>query len=149
MLVLTTSISVTATRKEALGETGENGKNSKNGDKDLRTNLAQVPFIQYSITFQKQSVLALLDSKNKVNAIHPTFARKLGLSIKPIDVEAQKIDNTLLNTYEMVVLAFLVMDKANQVRFFEKTFLVANVSPEVVLGMFFFTLSNANIDFLD
>ena len=28
-------------------------------------------------------------------------------------------------------------DKANRVRFFEKTFLVANISPEVVLGMLF------------
>ena len=39
-------------------------------------------------------------------------------------------------------------DKANQVRFFEETFLVANISPEVVLGMLFPTLSNADVDFL-
>ena len=39
-------------------------------------------------------------------------------------------------------------DKANQVRFFEKTFLVANVSPEVVLGMLFLTFSGAYVDFL-
>ena len=49
----------------------------------------------------------------------------------------------------MVVAAFLVTDKANRVRFFEETFLVANVSPEVVLGMPFLTLSGADIDFLD
>ena len=48
----------------------------------------------------------------------------------------------------MVVTAFLVMDKANRVRFFEKTFLVANVSPEVVLEMSFLTLSGADVDFL-
>ena len=40
-------------------------------------------------------------------------------------------------------------DKANQVRFFEETFLVANVSPEVVFGRHFLTLSSANIDFLN
>ena len=40
------------------------------------------------------------------------------------------------------------MDKANQVRFFEKIFLIANVSPEIVLGMPFLTLSSADIDFL-
>ena len=39
-------------------------------------------------------------------------------------------------------------DKANQERFFEVIFLVANVSPEVVFGMLFFTLSGANVDFL-
>ena len=48
----------------------------------------------------------------------------------------------------MVVAAFLVEDKANQVKFFEEIFLVANVSPEVVLGMFFLTLSDADVDFL-
>ena len=48
----------------------------------------------------------------------------------------------------MVVAAFLVIDKTNQVIFFEKTFLVANISPEVVLGILFLTLSSANIDFL-
>ena len=47
----------------------------------------------------------------------------------------------------MVVAAFSVVDKANRVRFFEETFLVANVSPEVVFGMPFLTLSNADVDF--
>ena len=47
----------------------------------------------------------------------------------------------------MVVAAFSVKDQANRVRFFEKTFLVANVSPEVVLGMLFLTLNSADIDF--
>ena len=54
----------------------------------------------------------------------------------------------MLETYEMVVAAFLVEDKANRIRFFEKTFLVANVSPEVVFGMLFLTLSDANVYFL-
>ena len=49
----------------------------------------------------------------------------------------------------MVVAAFLVTDKVNQVKFFEKIFLVANVSPEVVFRILFFTLSNADIDFLN
>ena len=40
-------------------------------------------------------------------------------------------------------------DKGNRVKFFEKTFLVAIISPEVVLEMLFFTLSNTDIDFLD
>ena len=79
--------------------------------------------------------------------MHPSFAKQLGLSIRPTDVRAQKIDGTTLDTYEMVVVAFSVMDKANQVRFFEETFLVANVSPEVVFEMLFLTLSGANIDF--
>ena len=33
---------------------------------------------------EKKSVLALLDSKSEVNAIHPTFAKELGLRVRPI-----------------------------------------------------------------
>ena len=61
----------------------------------------------------------------------------------------QKIDGTMLDTYKIVVAAFLVTDKANQVKFFEETFLVANVSLKVVFRMLFFVFSSANIDFLD
>ena len=53
----------------------------------------------------------------------------------------------MLETHGIVVTAFAMVDKANRVRFFEETFLVANVSLEVVLGMLFLTLSSADIDF--
>ena len=49
----------------------------------------------------------------------------------------------------MLVAAFLVISKANQVRFFEEIFVVANISLEVVLEMFFLTLSGVNVYFLD
>ena len=55
----------------------------------------------------------------------------------------------MLNTYRIVITAFSVTDKANRVRFFEETFLVANISLEVIFRMFFLTLSGADIDFLD
>ena len=91
---------------------------------------------------------ALFDSNSEVNAIHLAFAKELGLPIRPIDVGAQKIDGTMLDTYEIVVAAFLLINKANYVRFFKKTFLMANVSPEIVYEMLFFTLSDADVDFL-
>ena len=53
----------------------------------------------------------------------------------------------MLNTLGIVVTAFSVTDKANRVRFFEKTFLMANISLKVVFGMSFLTLSGANINF--
>ena len=93
--------------------------------------------------------MILLNSANEINAIHPTFAKKLGLLIRPTDIGEQKIDGITLDTYEIVVVAFLIIDKANQVRFIKETFLIANVSPKVVLKMFFFTLNSADIDFLD
>ena len=113
--------------------------------------LEHIPYIHYLVQFKKNAskaqVQALIDLGNEVNAIHLAFAKQLGLSIRPIDVEAQKIDGTTLDTYEMVVAAFLLEDKANRIKFFEETFLVANISPEVVFEMFFLTLSDADVDF--
>ena len=108
-----------------------------------------IPYICYPVQFKKDKtpVQALIDSGSEVNAIHPSFVKQLGLFIRPTDVGAQKIDGTTLNTHGMVVAAFSVEDKAYRVRFFEETFLVANVSPEVVFGMPFLTLSNADVDF--
>ena len=63
-------------------------------------------------------------------------------------LEAQKIDGTTLDIYGIVVTAFSVKNKANQVKFFEKSFLVAHVSPEVVFGMLFLTLIGADVNFL-
>ena len=104
--------------------------------------------IRYSINFEKQSVSALFNLGSKVNAVHLTLAKKLGLPIKPTNVRAQKIHGSTLDTYGMVVAAFLIKDKADRVKFFKKTFLVANVSLEIVFRMPFFTISGANVDFL-
>ena len=127
--VLATSTSTTGAREEAL---------------------EHVPCIHYPVQFKdtnKAPVQALINSRSEVNAVHPSFIKQLGLSIRSTDVGAQKIDGTTLDTHEMVVVAFSVVDKANRVRFFEKTFLVADVSPEVVFRMLFLTLSNADVDF--
>ena len=48
----------------------------------------------------------LFDSDNKVNTIYQTFAQKLELLIRPIDVRAQKIDGIMLNTYKIIVAVF-------------------------------------------
>lgn len=47
----------------------------------------------------------------------------------------------MLDTYRMVVTAFSMINKANQIRFFKETFLVANISPEII------TLSGADVYF--
>ena len=55
----------------------------------------------------------LLNSGSEINAIYPTFTKELRLFVRLINVKAQKIDGIMLDTYEMVVTAFLVTDKAN------------------------------------
>ena len=129
--VLATSTSITGAREKAL---------------------ERIPCIHYPVQFKKNTdktqVQALINSGSEVNAIHLSFAKQLGLPIKPTDVGAQKIDGTMLNTHGMVVAAFLVVNKANRIRFFEETFLVANVSLEIVLRMLFLILSSVDVDFL-
>ena len=58
-------------------------------------------------------MLALFDSGSKINTVHSAFAKELGALIGPTDVEVQKIDGTILDIFEMVVIAFSVTDKAN------------------------------------
>ena len=152
--VSATSTPVSGIREEKVEtteavETAKVGKDGNESESEY-PNLARVPCIRYPITFRKKSlsVLTLIDLGNEINAIHLTFARELGLPIRTTDVGAQKIDGTMLNTFEMVVVAFSVTDKANRARFFEETFLVANVSLKIVLGMPFLTMSGADVDFL-
>ncbi len=47
----------------------------------------------------------------------------------------------------MVVSIFSVSNKDGKERFFEESFLLTDVSPDIVLGMSFLTMSNADIDF--
>ncbi len=47
----------------------------------------------------------------------------------------------------MVVSIFSMSDKDGRIRFFEKSFLLANFKPDIVLRMPFLTMNNANINF--
>lgn len=69
MLVIATKKKVVETVK-----TGDNGKEIESSK--YPENLAQVPCIQYLITFQKKSVpmSVLFDSSGEFNTIYPTFA---------------------------------------------------------------------------
>ena len=79
--------------------------------------------------------------------MHPVFVEKLGLVVQTTNVGAQKIDGKIFEIYGMVVAIFSVTDQADKVKFFEETFLVANVSPDVVLGIPFLTLSDLDVNF--
>ena len=61
----------------------------------------------------------------------------------------QKIDRSSLDTFEMVIVSFQVLDKLGRARFFQETFLVANTRMDIVLGMSFLTFSNVDIQFAE
>ncbi len=75
------------------------------------------------------------------------FAQQLGLKICKTNVGAQKSDDTTLETYGIVVSTFSMSDKDGRERFFEENFLLADVKPDIVLGMPFLTMNNADVDF--
>ena len=142
---------VIATREKTVNTTGagEDSKDGKSG-KYLK-NLIRVSCIQYSIIFWRKSVSVsmLFDSSSEIHVIHLTFAQELGPSIRQTDIKKKKIDSTTLDTYRMVIIIFLVTDKVNWIRFFEKTFLVANISLKLVLRMLFLTMNSVDVNFLD
>ena len=89
----------------------------------------------------------MLNNDSKVNAINLNYARKLGFKIRKINVEAQKIDGSALEIFGRIIADFQVKDKASRPRFFQETFLIANTKFEVILGMFFLKISNADMLF--
>ncbi len=108
--------------------------------------LEQVLCIRYLVTFKDQ-IEVLLDSESEVNTMSQAFAHQLGLKICKTNIGTQKIDGTTLETYRMVVSTFSISDKDSRERFFEKSFLLADVKPDIVLKMLFLTMSNADVDF--
>ena len=113
--------------------------------------LKRVSCIYYLLCFKKDTtgVRALVDLSSKVNAMTPTYTAKLGFKVRKTDIEAQKIDGSTIETFEMVLANFQVEDKLGRSQFFQETFLLADISTEVVLGMPFLTLSNADIQFIE
>ncbi len=88
-----------------------------------------------------------MDSESGVNIMSQAFAQQPGLKIRKTNVRAQKIAGTTLETYEMVVSTFSVSDKDRRERFFEESFILADVMLDIVLGMPFLTMNNDDIDF--
>ena len=114
--------------------------------------LDRMPCIHYPVQFRKDqgaTIRALINSGSKVNAMTLAYTKKLGLRTQKTDLRAQKIDGSLLKTYEMVIAAFQVRDKLGKARFFQETFLLADTSMEVVLEMLFLIFSNADIQFAE
>ena len=77
------------------------------------------------------------------------YVKKLGLQVRKTDFGAQKIDGSTLETYGIVIAGFQVQDKFEKARFFQETFLVADTSVEIILGMPFLALSKVKMDFTE
>ena len=111
-----------------------------------------VPCIHYPVQFtdtNETQVQALIDLGSEVNAMTLTYASRLGLWVHRTDMRTQKIDGSILETFGMILTSFQVEDKLGRTRFFQETFLLADIRTEVVLGMPFLTPSNADVQFIE
>ena len=86
---------------------------------------------------------------DKVNMITPAYTKQLGFWAWKTDVRAYKIDCSSLKIYEMAIAAFQVMAKLDRAWLLQKTFLLANITMEIVLKILFFSFSNANIQYAE
>ncbi len=109
--------------------------------------LQRVSCIRYPIQFLNNKVQALINFSSKVNVMTLAYVAKLGLTTWKTSVRVQKIDGLPLETYSMASASFSLQDSWRRVWFFEETFLLADTNMEVVLGMPFLSLNNANVKF--
>lgn len=83
--------------------------------------LDKVPYIQYLIWFQKggkKVTRALINSDSELNAMILAYPKQLGIQIRPINVRAQKINGSSVETFRIVIAGFKVIDKLGKVKFF-------------------------------
>lgn len=119
--------------------------------KNDEVTLARVPCIYYLLCFWKDrnKVQALLDLGNKLNAMKLAYALKLGLKVCHTNIEAQRIDDSIFEILQIALASFQVEYKLRKVRFFHKSFLLADTSIKMMLEMLFLTFSNADKVFLE
>lgn len=61
----------------------------------------------------------------------------------------QKSDYGRLKAFDMVIATLLVDGKDRKSRFFEKTFLLADISMVVIFKIFFFILNNVKVNYIN
>lgn len=110
--------------------------------------LQRMPCIWYPVQFQNNKVQTLINSDSKVNVITPAYTTKLGLNIQKTNIRAQKIDGLPIEIYSMVSASLSLQNSLERVWFFEKTFLLADTSIELILRISFLSFSNIDIEFI-
>lgn len=70
--------------------------------------------IHYPVWIKKNNFWDLINSNNKINAMTSIYLAKLSLKVCYINVKAQKIDNSIIKTFGIVLVNFQIKDKLNQ-----------------------------------
>lgn len=112
-----------------------------------RFELQKILYIHYIVQFIEFFIETLIASDSKINIIQPNFARKLSIRICKTNINAKKIDNSRLETYEMIIASFQVNNKDKKFSFFEKAFLLTNINMDIAFRQPFLILSNIEVKF--
>lgn len=78
-----------------------------------------------------------------------SFMKKLHFYICQIDIVTQKTDGNRFEIFHIIIAVFLVNNKDKNSCFFKKTFLLANISIDIVFGMSIPIFNNVEINFTD
>lgn len=79
--------------------------------------------------------------------MQPSFVRKLGLWIYKTNVNDQKINNSRLKTYQIVIVSFQMNEKEWKFLIFQKTFLLLDINIDIAFRIVFFILNNIKVNF--
>lgn len=85
--------------------------------------------------------------KSEVNSIILAFTTIFSLTTRMKNLEARNLDGSLFKMYSIVLVVFFVPNSPTRVQFFKETFLLAETSIKIVLGMLFLFLSNIYVKF--
>lgn len=99
------------------------------------------------IQFQNYKIQALINFSSKINAITLAYVAELGFTTQKTSIGVQKIDNLLLEIYDIVLARFLIQDNLKKIYFFKETFLLANRNIKVILEILFLAFSNTDFQF--
>ena len=91
-------------------------------DTSREVTVEHVLYIRYPVRFRRKNnkdkdkdVRVLINLGSEVNAMHPAYTTKLGLCNRKIDVGAQKINGSHLDTFGMVIVDCSVKNKLGMV----------------------------------
>lgn len=99
--------------------------------------LDQISCIYYSILFKNIEIKAFINLNKEVNTIILAYASKLSLKICYTNIKTQKINNSNLKIFEIVLTSFQIENKLERAQFFEKTLLLANIDIKIIFVIIF------------
>lgn len=116
-----------------------------------KASLKHVFYIRYLAYFQKRknNVQVLINFKSKINRITLANTLKLSFWIWKTNISIQKIDTLALTTFEIIMVGFQLQVKLKKARFFQKAFLMAEISKKMVFKISFLTFNNIDIGFIN